>query len=516
MMIKKSRLLFALPIVALGIIVFYLYFGGSKKTQYEFSAAKRANIIQEVDITGKVRAAKDVDLAFEKGGRVEAVYADVGEKVEMGKILVALEHGDISAQLAAAQANVKAQEAKLEELRRGTRPEEIQIQETKVENAKTALEDAKKNLIDKLQDAYTKSDDAIRNKADQIFSNPRSSNPQLVLLTSDSQLKTSLESGRVSIESTLQSWQTLLAGLSVSSDFVSFVSGSNKNLNQIKSFLDKVALAVNGFAANSSFNQTTIDGWKSDISTARTNVNTAIVNLSAADEKLRTAESSLTLEEQELLLDKAGTPYEQIDAQEAEVEQAQANVKNYEAQLAKMLLKAPFGGTVIRQDAKIGEILSQNVSVVSLMSASRFQIEASVSEADIAKIAVGNKAKVTLDALGSETEFNAGVVSIDPAETIIEGVPTYKTTFVFEDMDSRIKSGMTANLTIIAARRDNVIVIPQRALIIKDGEKSVLVSDNGSEPKEIKVETGLRGSDGNIEILSGLKEGDRVATISEK
>lgn len=515
-MIKKSRLIVFLLIIILGGVAFYFYFGGNKKTQYEFAVAKRTNIIQEVDVTGKVRAAKDVDLAFEKGGRVEAVYAEVGEKVGTGQVLVVLEHGDISAQLLAAQANVKVQKAKLDELRRGTRPEEIQVQETKVENAKTALQDAKKNLVDKLQDAYTKSDDAVRNKADQIFSNPRSSNPQLVLLTSDSQLKTSLESGRVSIESIFKSWQASLVGLTLSSDFVLFVSNANKNLEQIKSFLDKAALAVNGFAANSNFIQTTIDGWKSDISTARTNVNTAVVNLSAADEKLRTTESSLTLEEQELLLEKAGTPPEQVDAQEAEVEQAEANVKNYEALIAKMLLRVPFEGTVTRQDAKVGEIVSQNISVVSLMSVATFQIEASVSEADIAKIAVGNKAKVTLDALGSEAEFNAQVVSIDPAETIIEGVPTYKTTFVFEDIDPRIKSGMTANLTIITARRDNVIVIPQRALIIKDGGKSVLVSTNDLEPKEIKVETGLRGSDGNIEILSGLKEGDRVATISEK
>ena len=103
---------------------------------------------------------------------------------------------------------------------------------------------------------------------------------------------------------------------------------------------------------------------------------------------------------------------------------------------------------------------------------------------------------------------------MDPAEIIIEGVATYKVTLQFIEEDERIRSGMTANVDIIGDSRVGVLAVSQRALIRKNGEKTVKVL-HGQEITEVKVETGLRGSDGNIEILSGLQEGDTVIIFSE-
>jgi len=106
-------------------------------------------------------------------------------------------------------------------------------------------------------------------------------------------------------------------------------------------------------------------------------------------------------------------------------------------------------------------------------------------------------------------------VFIDPAETIIEGVPTYKTTVEFLLPDERVRSGMTANMDIIGERRSNVIAVPQRAVFTRGSEKFVrILGADGKTSNEQKVETGLRGSDGNIEILSGLNEGERVVIFS--
>lgn len=92
---------------------------------------------------------------------------------------------------------------------------------------------------------------------------------------------------------------------------------------------------------------------------------------------------------------------------------------------------------------------------------------------------------------------------------MIEGVATYKTTFQFTKEDQRIKSGMTANIDILTDKRENVITIPQRAVVSQNGDKIVKISE-GENIKEVKVKTGLRGSDGNIEILEGVGEGDKV------
>ncbi|MCX6731615.1 MAG: efflux RND transporter periplasmic adaptor subunit [Candidatus Parcubacteria bacterium] len=488
-MMKKiyKKPVFIIAAVIILIIAGYFYFSRAKKSNYETFVAKRGTVIQEVSVTGKVKSAENVDLAFEKTGKVAWVNVKVGDKVRRGETLVTLVNGDISAQLDQAKASVSEQQAKLDELKKGTRPEEIQAQQAKVDNART-------DLIDKIQDAYTKSDDAVRNKVDQIFSNPRTYSPQFnYYLNTESVLKTDVEWRRVLVENILSSWK--------SSGDIS-AAAAKTNLGEIKLFLDKAALAINNASASSNLSQTTLDAWRADISTARTNINTAIVNLSSS-------ESTLIVEENQLTLERAGNTPEQIANQEAKLEQAQANVKNFQAQLEKTILWAPINGVVTKQDAKNGEIVAANSVIVSIISESQFEIEANVPEADIAKVKVGDSARVTLDAYGSDTFFDANVVKIDPGETMIEGVATYKTTFQFTKEDQRIKSGMTANIDILTDKRENMINIPQRAVVSRDGEKTVQILD-GQKAKEVNVKTGLRGSDGNIEILEGVKEGDKV------
>jgi len=189
----------------------------------------------------------------------------------------------------------------------------------------------------------------------------------------------------------------------------------------------------------------------------------------------------------------------------------EASVISAKAELDKTVIIAPISGTVTRQDAKVGQIDSANVVIMSLITTANFEIEANVPEADIAKVAIGNIADVTLDAYGNDVLFEAKVVKIDPAETEIEGVATYKTTFIFTKEDERVKSGMTANIDILTAKKENVIVVPTRAVSSKNNEKFVQVlTDRG--PEDVLVAVGLRGSDGNIEIISGVSEGDKIVT----
>jgi len=496
---KKSKKIYYILglIILVGIATVYFIFGRGDKLSYDFVIAERGDIVQEVSATGRVKPAEDVDLAFEKTGRVSGVYVDVGDRVYKEQLLVKLSNSDVSAQLDGAKASLKAEQAKFDELKKGTRPEEIEVQKVKVENTKIALEDTKKNLEDKLNDAYTKADDAIRNKIDQFFSNPRGDNPQLNFQAMDSESERGVEDGRLKIESVLIKWGSFLV---------------EDNLNEVKDFLDQTALLINSLVANSNLSQATIDGWKTDVSTARTNINTAIANLTFAREEVRIKEAGMALALEELALIEAGAVPEQVTAQEAKVEKAQADVKKCEAELAKTILRSPIKGMVTKQNAEVGESVSANSSLVSVISESNFEIEADIPEVDVAKIKLGDTAKVTLDAYGDDVLFSVVVVAIDPAETMIEGVPSYKTTLQFKEDDARIRSGMTANLDILTDRRNDVIFVPQRAVITKNGSKFARVLD-GETIVEKEVKTGLRNAYGDIEIVEGINEGDKVITF---
>ncbi|MBU3935863.1 efflux RND transporter periplasmic adaptor subunit, partial [Patescibacteria group bacterium] len=275
----------------------------------------------------------------------------------------------------------------------------------------------------------------------------------------------------------------------------------------------------------------------------KTNINAEISSLSAKEQALAvqkatnesaiftagasitTAQNTLATKKDELQITKSGYTPEQLAAQEAKVKQAEANaasqeaqikyaeanVQNYQAQISKTTIHSPIVGIVTLVNTKLGEIVAANSNIIKIISEAKYQIEANVPEVDIADIKINDAAKVTLDAYSSDTEFGVKVILIDPAETIIDNVPTYKVTFEFSEENELIKPGMTADLDILTNKKASVISVPQRAILKKDNKKIVrILNTDGIDFKETEVKTGLRGSNGNIEILSGVNEGDKI------
>jgi HlyD family secretion protein len=498
-------------ITGLVIIALIVIFASTRKAkaQYTFITLQPGTVSEGVSVTGKVASADAVNLAFVKSGKIGSVKKNVGDRVESGDIVVSLDNANIRAQLSQAQAQVAVQVAKLNELQKGTRPEQLTITKAKVQSAESDFRQAELGLLSTLQTAYSSTEDAIHNKADEFFVNPRSSNPEVAFAQTIT-TATSIETGRVQVELKLSHIQNLLQNASTSLDLLSLSSLIKQDVAEAKLFLDNAAFAVNALSANSYLTQTTVSGWKADLASARTEVNSAITSILTAEKTYVSARTALIVAESELGLENAGTISEDIQAQQAEVASARATVESLNAQVAETYIRAPSPGIITKQDGKVGEIASPGTPLVSIISDSKFQIEANIAEADIAKISVGQKADVTLDAYGSGAVFKATVIQINPAETIIDGVPTYKTTFQFDMPDDRIKSGMTANIDVKGLSHANVLAVPERAIINRDGKKIVRVK-MGEKIQEVPVSTGLRGEDGKVEITDGLHAGDSIA-----
>lgn len=508
---KHLRLSLILSVVLLSLAG-YLFFSRSKSPLYDVALVKIGTIRQEVSLNGRLKPAQSVKLAFEKSGTVIYVGAQKSSYVFYGQTLAILDNADLWAQISQAQANIKAEQAHLDQIKKGSRDEEIKLQEIKSANAASTYNEALKQLSHKIKEVYNMADDAVRNKTDQIFSNVQSYNPRLNFYVNDLQLETQLEQQRVLMEDNFKSWKTLVNGLDISNpvDLLGAADKTQAFLSDAADFLNKAGLAVNNASAGLTVSQTTLDSWKSAISLARSNLNSAINGLAASQEKLKSDQYNLALSEQELILKKSGSTPEEITAQEARVEQAQAQLQNLKAQLAKTVLVSPINGLLTQQDAKVGEMITAGISVASVISQNKFEIEAELAEADLSKIKMGDNAKVTLDAWGNDIVFEAKVTAIDPAETMVEGVAIYKVTLQFVNPDARLKSGLTANIDIVGQTKENILVAPQRAIINKNGDRLVKVIDEQGVVNEVPVKTGLRGSDANVEIIAGLKNGDKV------
>ena len=227
-----------------------------------------------------------------------------------------------------------------------------------------------------------------------------------------------------------------------------------------------------------------------------------------------TSISALKIAQDQLSIGKAGSTDNAILGAQAAYEGAQAGVASAEASLAKSIIKSPIDGVITNIDPKLGEIVPAGKNVISIISYGDYEVEAFVPEADIAKVKIGNLASTTLDAYGSNADFETMVIKIDPAATVIDGVPTYKVTLKFIAQDVRIKSGMTANLDILTNQKNDVLILPNRVINTNNDGKyvTILKTVDKSETQDVKITTGLRGSDGNVEIISGLNLGDKVVT----
>ncbi len=468
-----------------------------------------SDFVQQVSVSGKVVASENVDLGFNQGGRISGVHAKVGDIVSAGTVLASIENGDVRADLLQKQAALEGEQSKLRAIESGTRPEELAVKQSAVASAQVVLDQANLSLINAIQTSFTQSDDAIRHRVDQLISNPRSSDPRINLLVTDSQLKSDIESGRPSIETILMLWSVSLGSLNSQSELTVYSDTAGKNLDRIKTYLERVALLVNSLIPNSTLSQTIIDGYRTDIATARSNINTAASSLTSAITAKRNAAGDLTTAQNNLKLAQAGSTQEDIAGQEAHVKAAEADVQNAQARLTKTLVVAPFSGVVTKMDVKVGSIAAQSSSDISMISTATFQVESFVPEVYIALVKVSNPAMITLDAYGSGVTFPATVVSIAPAETIRDGVSTYKVKLQFPEHDARVKSGMTANAVITTEKKPNTIVVPSGIIINRDGKKFVKIKE-GDTVGDRQVQTGSVSTIGQVEIVSGLKDGDTV------
>jgi multidrug efflux pump subunit AcrA (membrane-fusion protein) len=143
-----------------------------------------------------------------------------------------------------------------------------------------------------------------------------------------------------------------------------------------------------------------------------------------------------------------------------------------------------------------------------MSSEGRLEIEANVPEVDIGKVAAGNIVRITIDAFPNET-FTGKVRYIDPAETVVDGVTNFKIKVDFDTVDKRLKSGLTANLTIETLKKDNVVILPLYA-ISENASGTFVQKREGDKTILVPVTIGLRGYDGKVEILSGVQAGEVV------
>ena len=195
-----------------------------------------------------------------------------------------------------------------------------------------------------------------------------------------------------------------------------------------------------------------------------------------------------------------------VDASSSELEERElayeAALESYE----KTLIKAPFSGEVAEILAYEGDSVS--TQIIYLVNWDKIYVDVNIDEVDIKEISVGQQAGITFDAY-PELELTALVDGISPLATEMGGITVVEVTLQLTQSDPRIMSGFSAQVEITVEEVHNVVRVPTEAVAEREGMHFVLLM-NENEPQMTMVSVG-KGNDEYIEVLSGLKENDRIA-----
>ncbi|MFC1809937.1 efflux RND transporter periplasmic adaptor subunit [Patescibacteria group bacterium] len=263
--------------------------------------------------------------------------------------------------------------------------------------------------------------------------------------------------------------------------------------------------------------QLQIDQAESSLDQAEFNLEQAMLNAEIADQNTQAmvALKTAAVDTAKATLSLKKSPARLVDLAplSAQISQADIALKLAQKALNDSKLYAPIDGLITFIYGKVGENISLTETSLSpflSMQADNLIVEANVPETDVVKLEPGDSVAMTIDAFDFTEKLYGEVIYIDRAETIIQGVIYYEIKTAFEIDDPRLKSGMTANLEIVTDKKEDVLIIPSRAVKFENSLRYVEVLNGG--PKKVQIETGLE-SDQYMEITSGLKQGDKIITF---
>lgn len=517
-MFKKRNLI--INSILLIVVIVAGYFGyrtinpTAPVTSLRTAIATLGNVSTTVSASGSVQSTSDIGLTFKSTGIVTAVNVKVGDKVAKGKVLAAIDDTQAKIALLQAQSSVKSAEISL-----------IQAGNSKDSAALTLqqAQDALATLTTGPTDATKKSQaQSLLNSQNSLTSaNLSVANAQQALLDQESTTAANL----LNYDRTINlAWYTMYNACGNKLDTNCTLWTTNSTIRSaVAAWQDAQTAKDAGIAKDAAAQKT-----------AQQNLDTAIRNQSAA----KAALDSLIASQAET---NAGPTATSLQAAKLAVANAQNNVKVVELQAqqavatqtnaqASLLIAqqnfdgtkivAPASGTIAAIASTVGMSASSTSAgssgvsgFIILTDLNSLQIKASVAEADIASLVVGQAATITFDAV-SRSRASGTVLSIAPLNNASNGsgsVQSYTVLFGLDQNPDGVKPGMTAQVSVTTAEALSVLSLPATALTQRGPFYTVTLKPKkeGSEGKQVRVDVGLQG-DSRVEIRSGIKAGDEV------
>ena len=499
-----------------------------REVQAGATAADRQAAQSAVDQAQATLAAAQAKLDQVKAGATDADKAAAQAAVDQAKASLAAAQAKLdqvknntytAADWAAAQAAadsdkaaLAAAQAKLDQLLHPS-PSDIAAAQAAVDQAKAALTSAE-DRVQMTQNGDLQGSGATSNSAAQQAYDAAKANYDSAVHKLQ-QLQSPLPSDIQAAQSAVQQAQSSLNAAQAKLDMMK-QGPQPQDLAAAQASVDQAQATLN--AAQAKLDQINAGPADADVVSAQTAVDQAKANLAAAQAKLdqinagptasdlQAAQSAVAAAQADLAAKTNPPKDSDVALAQEQVNQARAALDQAKLDLANASLTAPFDGVVAAVGANVGEEVGSS-PVVTLVDPSSVRVDATVDESDVAKLAVGQQATVSFDALPNY-QVQGKVISIAPAGTTQQGVVSFLVSVGITNPDRPLPAGMSASVTVVTDRKDNVLLVPSRAIRTQGNTKLVEVLSNGKTEMR-QVQTGT-SNEQMTEIVSGLQPGDQV------
>jgi HlyD family secretion protein len=210
----------------------------------------------------------------------------------------------------------------------------------------------------------------------------------------------------------------------------------------------------------------------------------------------------------------------QVELDKANIMQQEANLQEAEVNLGYTNIVSPVDGTVVSRNVDVGQTVAASFQTPTLFLIARdltkMQVDTNVSESDIGNVHSGENAEFTVDAF-PDRKFEGTVGQVRQAPITVQNVVTYDVVVNVPNPEFLLKPGMTADVTIVTARRDNVLRIPEQALRFSPGgfrgsTPTPALSDNLSHQARVWIRSA--GGIKPVSIVTGLSDGTLVEVLN--
>ena len=505
--IRRSQILTLVVAFLASAAVAYAAYGRfaistEQATPTQTATVRRGSIAATVSATGNVVPNKQSKLTFATSGTLKEVDVKLGDKVKAGQVLAKLDTSPLEIKLAQAQSNLRAAQVKLDQLKAGATADDIAAAK-----AALAAAEAKYNeTVSGPTDADLKAAEGAVTSAQATLAKAQADLDNLKAGPSQDEI--------TAAKADLDKKQAALQQAQAAYDKVSW-------RGDIGSRPEALALqqaTIDYQAALANYNIKIAPPKPEDLAAAEKAVETAKASLVSAQAKLddlkagpkaadvQAAQSAVASAKAQLAL-KQGPPSQQdLAAAQEQVTSAQLSVQQAQDDLAKASLVAPFDGVVAAVALNVGEQTS-GTSSVTLVDPNSVRVDVTVDETDVSKLGLGKTAQITFDAL-PDTRIPAKVVAISPSASVQQGVVTYLVSLDLDTQGVYLPAGMSATATITVEQKDNVLLVPNRAIRVQGRNRVVDVIVDG-KPETRTVTVGM-SNDQFTEVTDGLQENEQV------